>query len=342
MANLISSRFLGANRLEVSALGFGAMALSGVYEEADENEAIKTVHRAIELGIRLIDTADFYTKGQRTADAEWGHNEKLIGRALKGYRDKVKVSTKVGAVILPDGTVSQDGRPEYIREAVEGSLQRLGIDHIDLYYLHRVDPKVPIEDTVGALGQLVTEGKVGGIGLSEASPTNIRKAHSIHPITAIQSEYSLVTRDPEQVVLPTCRELGIGFVPFASLGRGLLTGAIRKPEDMAENDWRRAAAPRFQSGNLERNIGLVCQLGEIADRLGVQIPQLALAWLLHQGDDIVPLFGAVTPDVLEVNVVGAHIQLDKAVVDEISSIFDPESVSGDRYPPAFMAQIDRD
>jgi aryl-alcohol dehydrogenase-like predicted oxidoreductase len=316
------------------------MALSGVYEPADDAEAVATIHRAVDLGVRLVDTADFYGKGQRTPDSPWGHNEELVGRALKGRRDEVVLATKGGATWKPDGTQGPDGRPEYIRRAAEGSLARLGVDVIDLYYLHRVDPAVPIEDTVGAMGELVASGKVRCIGLSEASARTIRRAHATHPLSAVQSEYSLVTRDPEDQVLPTCRELGIGFVPFAALGRGLLTGTIRRPEDMAETDWRRTAAPRFQDGHLQRNLRLVDRLRVVADRIGADVPQVALAWLLHQGDDVVPLFGAVTPRAVETNVGAARLALSSDDLAEIEAIFPPNAAQGERYPRDWMKDVD--
>ena len=251
------------------------------------------------------------------------------------------ISTKVGACFKEDGSIGQNGTPEYIRKSVDGSLQRLGLDVIDLYYLHRIDPSVPIEETMGGFKDVVQAGKVRFVGLSEASPQNIRRAHAVHPITALQSEYSLATRDPEVSVLPTCRELGIGFVAFASLGRGLLTGALRRPEDMGDADWRRAAAPRFQKGNFEHNIVLVDKLEKEAKAYGATVPQMALAWLLHQGEDIEPLFGAVTPRVAESNAKGADLNLSAETLARLSDIFAPGSVRGDRYPAAFMKDIDK-
>jgi len=335
------TRALGHDRLKVGALGYGAMTMSGIYEPADENSAVAALRRAVELGITLVDTSDYYGKGQRQPDSEQGHNEKLVGRALQGHRDQAVLATKVGYVFTGDGTPGLDGGPDHIRAACEASLQRLGVDYIDLYYLHRVDPKVPVEESIGAMAGLVEEGKVRHLGVSEPSAENVRRAHATHPVTAVQSEYSLVTRDVEAEVLPTCRELGIGFIPFASLGRGLLTGTIRRAEDMALTDWRRTTAPRFQSENLQANLDLVDLLREIADRRGVALAQLALAWRLHQGDDVVPLFGAPSPPIVDANSPAADLLLSDGELTEIDAIFPPDAATGERYPEEYLRDVAR-
>jgi aryl-alcohol dehydrogenase-like predicted oxidoreductase len=323
-------RKLGTQGLEVSAEGLGCMGMSEFYGRADEDEAIATIHRAIELGVDFLDTADMY--GPFT-------NELLVGRAIADRRDKVVLATKFGNERREDGSwVGINGKPEYVRSACEGSLQRLGVEHIDLYYQHRVDKTVPIEETVGAMAALVDEGKVRYLGLSEASPETIRRASEVHPISALQTEYSLWSRDPEVEVLPTVRELGIGFVPYSPLGRGFLSGAITTPDDLAEDDFRRHN-PRFQGANFDRNLELVERVREIAAEKGVTPGQLALAWLLHQGRDIVPIPGTKRREYLEENAAAADVELTE---DELARIDDAAPVgtaAGERYPD--MSTIDR-
>ena len=326
----MQKRTLGSEGLEVSAQGLGCMGMSEFYGTADEDEAVATIHRALELGITFLDTADMY--GPFT-------NEKLVGRAIADRRDEVVLATKFGNERGEDGSfLGVNGKPEYVRKACDASLQRLGVDHIDLYYQHRVDKTVPIEETVGAMKELVEAGKVRHLGLSEASPETIRRAHAVHPITALQTEYSLWTRDPEDAVLPTVRELGIGFVAYSPLGRGFLSGAITKPDDLAEDDFRRHN-PRFQGENFDKNLELVDRVREIADEKDVTPGQLALAWLLHQSEDIVPIPGTKRRSYLEENAAASEIELtedDLARIDEAA----PAGVTaGERYPD--MSSIDR-
>jgi len=326
----MQKRTLGSEGLEVSAQGLGCMGMSEFYGTADEDEAVATIHRALELGIFFLDTADMY--GPFT-------NEKLVGRAIADRRDDVVLATKFGNERGEDGSfLGVNGKPDYVRKACEASLQRLGVDHIDLYYQHRVDKTVPIEETVGAMKELVEAGKVRHLGLSEASPETIRRAHAVHPISALQTEYSLWTRDPEDEVLPTVRELGIGFVAYSPLGRGFLSGAITKPEDLAEDDFRRHN-PRFQRENFDKNLELVDRVREIADEKDVTPGQLALAWLLHQSDDVVPIPGTKRISYLEENAAASEIELTE---DELARIDDaaPAGVAaGERYPD--MSSIDR-
>jgi aryl-alcohol dehydrogenase-like predicted oxidoreductase len=326
----MQTRRLGSEGLEVSAQGLGCMGMSEFYGSADEDEAVATIHRALELGISFLDTADMY--GPFT-------NERLVGRAIAGRRDEVALATKFGNERAEDGSfLGINGRPEYVRKACDASLRRLGVDHIELYYQHRVDKTVPIEETVGAMAELVEQGKVRHLGLSEASPETIRRAHAVHPISALQTEYSLWTRDPEDAVLPTVRELGIGFVAYSPLGRGFLSGAITKPEDFAEDDFRRRN-PRFQGENFAKNLELVDRVREIADEKGATPGQLALAWLLHQGEDIVPIPGTKRRRYLEENAAASEIRLTRDDLARIDEAAPAGAAAGERYPD--MSSIDR-
>jgi len=313
---------LGSEGLAVSELGLGCMGMSEFYGRRDESEAIATIRRALELGVTFLDTADAY--GPFT-------NEQLVGRAIEGRRDQVIVATKFGSVRGPNGErLGIRGDPDYVRQACDASLERLGVDTIDLYYQHRVDRNTPIEDTVGAMADLVAAGKVRYLGLSEASPATIRRAHAVHPISALQTEYSLWTRDPEDDVLPTVRELGIGFVAYSPLGRGFLSGQIHSPEDLAEDDFRREN-PRFQGENFARNLELVERVRAMADEKGVTPSQLALAWVLSRGDDVVPIPGTKRRRYLEENVAAVEVELTTAEIDEIESVFPRGAIAGERY-----------
>jgi aryl-alcohol dehydrogenase-like predicted oxidoreductase len=320
--------------LEVSELGLGCMGMSEFYGGYDDAESIRTIHRALELGVTLLDTSDMY--GPYT-------NEQLVGKAIAGRRDQVVLATKFGIVLDPDDPHKRgvDGRPEYVKSSVEGSLQRLGVDHIDLYYQHRVDPDTPIEETVGAMAELVTEGKVRALGLSEAGPDTIRRAHAVHPIAAVQTEYSLWSRDVEDEVLPVLRELGISLVAYSPLGRGFLTGSIKSTEDLAADDFRRVAQPRFADGNIERNLALVEQLRAVASQHDATTGQIALAWVQHRGSDVVPIPGTKRRKYLEENVAAVSIELSAADLAAIEAAVPLDAVAGDRYTEASMKSIDR-
>ncbi|MBX5165738.1 MULTISPECIES: aldo/keto reductase [unclassified Rhizobium] len=327
----MKTRKLG-NDLTVSAVGLGCMGMSFAYGASDEAESIRTLHRAIDLGVTFFDTAEVY--GPFT-------NEVLLGKALKPFRDRAVIATKFGFKIDTSqaGTAAitgVDSRPEHVRAVAEASLKRLGIETIDLFYQHRVDPNVPIEDTVGVMAELVKEGKVRALGLSEAGSATIRRAHAVHPIAALQSEYSLWSRDPEEDVLATCRELGIGFVPYSPLGRGFLTGAIRKVDDLAADDFRRQV-PRFQAENFDANAALVATLERLAADKGVTAAQLALAWVLSQGDNIVPIPGARKLHHLEQNAAAADIVLSAAELEELGHAIPVGKVAGKRYSDASLA-----
>jgi len=323
-------RKLGHSTLTVSSLGLGLMSMSGTYGQSDDAEGVAVIHRALDRGINFLDSSDMYG---------WGHNEELLGLALKGRRGQAVLATKFGQVRGPDGRGNLvDGRPEYVARACDASLVRLRVDVIDLYYQHRVDPKVPIEETVGAMARLVEQGKVRHLGLSEAAPATIRRAHAVHPISAVQSEYSLLYRLPAEEVLPTCRELGISYVAYSPLGRGLLTGRIRAAGEIPEDD-RRRQHPRFQDRNLEHNLALAARVEVIARDKGVTPGQLALAWLLARGGDIVPIPGTKRIAYLEENLDALAIRLDAGDIQRLDAAVPPGAAAGTRYPEPQMKAV---
>ncbi len=324
----MKKRMLGA--LEVSGIGLGCMGMSDYYGESDDEMSVRVIHSALDMGVTLLDTADVYGIGK---------NEELVGRAVKGRRSGVVIATKFGNEKNFNGQfVRVNGRPEYVKSACEASLKRLGIDVIDLYYQHRVDPEVPIEDTVGAMAGLVREGKVRFLGMSEAAPATIRRANKVHPITALQTEYSLWSRDVEAEILPVCRELGIGFVPYSPLGRGFLTGKLKSTDSLDKNDFRRIA-PRFRDENIKKNLEIVARLEELAAEKGVKPSQLALAWLLAQGEDVVPIPGTRHLEYLKENLDAADIVLSADEVTRIKAAVPENEVSGMRYPEVGMKRL---
>ena len=320
----MEQRRLGTSGPTVSAIGFGAMSFAGVYGGVEDTESEATLARALDLGVTFIDTANVYGAG---------HSEEVVGRVIRGRRDDVVLATKFGG-----GGAQGLGKRDKVRPALEASLTRLGTDHVDLYYLHRIDPTTPIEETVGAMAELVSAGLVRHLGISEAAPSTIRRAHATHPIAALQTEYSLFSRDPEREILPTTRELGIGFVAYSPLGRGLLTGTFRRFEDIAEDDWRRGV-PRWQRENFDHNRAIVARLEEIASRHHITAAQLALAWVLHQGGDIVPIPGTRRVANVEANAAAAGVTLDDETWREIDSMASPDLVAGARGSDAYMERV---
>jgi aryl-alcohol dehydrogenase-like predicted oxidoreductase len=325
----MEQRELGRSGLVVSAIGLGCMGMSGIYGPADEQESMATIHRALDLGMTFLDTSDAYGSG---------HNEELVGRALRGRRHEAVLATKFGQVRNAQGQLTEvNGRPEYVRQAFEASARRLGVDHVDLYFQHRVDARTPIEETVGAMARLVEEGKARYLGLSEASPSTLRRAHAVHPIAALQTEYSLWWREPEVSLIPTCRELGAGYVAYSPLGRGLLTGAVTRPEELPEDDNRRRH-PRFLGEAFQQNQRLVEAVRQLAEKKGCTPAQLALAWVLHSGPDLVPIPGAKSRGHLEENAQAAAIQLSAEEMRELEQGL--PSGAGDRYPEAIMRTLE--
>jgi aryl-alcohol dehydrogenase-like predicted oxidoreductase len=329
----MQSRTLGANRLQVSCLGLGCMGMSEFYGPRDDQESVATIDRALDLGINFLDTADVY--GPYT-------NEELVGKTIRGRRNRIILATKFGIVRDPKDPQVRgvNGKPEYVRQSCEASLKRLGVDYIDLYYQHRVDPETPIEETVGAMAKLVDEGKIRHIGLSEASARTLRRASQVHPITALQTEYSLWTRDPEDEILPACRQLGIGFVAYSPLGRGFLTGRFQRFEDLPEDDYRRFS-PRFQGQNFQKNLDLVRRVTEIAQEKGCTPSQLALAWVLAQGEDLVPIPGTKHRKYLEENVGALNVKLTADDLRRIDEVLPHGAASGMRYPEHMMEKVNQ-